>query len=246
MSGRYNKADAERLNAAHTGTSTLATLQSVLNGPIGRDFTVVSSFGAESAVLLDMIARVRPETPVTFIDTGKLFPETLAYRDMLVEQLGLEHVRTVHPRKADVLALDGDGKLSQRDTDACCQLRKVDVLARALDGVTAWITGRKAFQSLTRARLPLFEIDEDGRLKYNPLASWTADMIDSYAEERLLPRHPLVPFGYLSIGCMPCTSPVAPGEDPRAGRWRGLDKTECGIHRPTPEDLTPDSAALRI
>lgn len=241
----FTQEEADALNARHTGRPTLEVLAEVLGSDIGREFVAVSSFGAESAVLLDLIARVRTDVPVVFIDTGKLFDETQAYRETLTEQLGLEQVRTVRPRKAEVAAKDPDGHLWSTDTDACCALRKVDVLARALEGVSAWMTGRKAFQALTRARLPLFEV-EDGRLKFNPLASWTADDVDAYAEERLLPLHPLVPFGYLSIGCMPCTSPVAPGEDPRAGRWRGIGKTECGIHRPTAEDLTPDAAALRI
>jgi phosphoadenosine phosphosulfate reductase len=241
----FDQADADALNAHYASMPTQDMLAAVLASDIGRDFVVVSSFGAESAVLLDLVAHVRPETPVVFIDTGRLFPETLAYRDQLVELLGLEQVRTARPRKSEVTLQDPHLTLWSTDSDACCKLRKVDALDRALDGVSAWITGRKAHQSLTRASLPLFEID-NGRLKFNPLAQWSADMVDSYAEERDLPRHPLVPFGYLSIGCMPCTSPVAPGEDPRAGRWRGMEKTECGIHQPTAEDLTPDAAAFRI
>jgi len=213
-----------------------ATAQEILMAAIRHQFAggiaMVSSFGADSAVLLHMVAQIDPSTPVVFVDTVKLFPATLLYRDELIEKLGLTDVRTFKPSNEDLGAQDPAGMLWMSDTDACCHIRKVVPLARALTGFEAWISGRKRFQSSTRSNLDVFEIDE-GRVKVNPLADWTAAEILDYAKTHDLPPHPLVAQGYPSIGCMPCTSKVAPGEDPRSGRWRGQDKTECGIHWPT-------------
>lgn len=192
---------------------------------------VVSSFGTESAVLLHLVAQADPNAEVIFVDTLKLFGETLRYRDQLVAELGLTHVRTVEPDPLQIAIRDAKGLLWMRSRDACCELRKVEPLQRALRGVPAWISGRKAFQAQSRQTLQLFEWSE-GRLKINPLAGWSKDDLEAYFLKHNLPRHPLEAEGYLSIGCMPCTTPVKPGEDPRAGRWRGIDKTECGIHMP--------------
>lgn len=191
---------------------------------------VVSSFGAEAVVLLRMISRVRPDLPVIFIDTGKLFGETLRYRDRLQHVLGLEDVRTVGPRLSEVADLDPMGLLNRESPDACCDLRKTKVLERAMVNHDSWINGRKRYQSHSRTKLSILEKDENDRLKLTPLADWTAQDIRDYIIEENLPMHPLVKQGYLSIGCFPCTSKVPPGEDPRAGRWQGSDKVECGIH----------------
>jgi phosphoadenosine phosphosulfate reductase len=196
---------------------------------------VVSSFGAESAVLLHLVAAIDPTTPVLFVDTGRHFPETIDYRDRLVAHLGLRGVRSVGPTAQEVAELDADLSRATWDPDGCCAFRKVAPLQRALAGYDAWISGRKRFQASTRLDLPVFEAD-DSHVKVNPLASWSANDISTYVARHRLPPHPLVAQGYLSIGCAPCTSIVARGEDPRAGRWRGLDKTECGIHRPTPTE----------
>ena len=195
------------------------------------DIALVSSFGAESVVLLHMLAIARPEAPVLFIDTQMLFAETLVYQQELAERLGLRDVRTVRARHLELAARDGDDTLHQRDTDACCALRKVEPLQNALAGFDGWITGRKRFQGGARQELQFFEVEDGtGRIKVNPLAHWDPDDIRTYMDENRLPRHPLVAQGYPSIGCMPCTSPVAEGEDPRSGRWRGEEKEECGIH----------------
>jgi phosphoadenosine phosphosulfate reductase len=190
---------------------------------------VVSSFGADSAVLLGLVADVDRATPVVFLDTGKLFAETLAYRDRLVARLGLSDVRTIRPDRAALAAEDAAGDLWRRDPDRCCELRKVEPLARALAGFAAWINGRKRYQSAARSQLPAVE-RVDGRIKLNPLADWTPERIEAHFAAHGLPRHPLEAEGYRSIGCAPCTSPVSEDEDERAGRWRGLEKTECGIH----------------
>ncbi len=190
---------------------------------------LVSSFGADSAILLHMVSEIDKATPVIFIDTQQLFSETLAYRDKLVAQLALTKVKTVKPDAKLLAKEDEDKFLWARNPDRCCEIRKVLPLANALQGYDAWITGRKRFQAATRASLPLFEADGE-RIKVNPLAGWTKAEIDAYFETHGLPRHELIAKNYLSIGCVPCTSPVRPGEDARAGRWRDRGKTECGVH----------------
>ncbi|GAB4147686.1 MAG: phosphoadenylyl-sulfate reductase [Sphingomonadales bacterium] len=217
------------LNEKYAGASAQQIIAGVLKDDYPGAVSLVSSFGTESAVLLHMAAQIDSAIDVVFIDTGKLFGETLRYRDRLVGLLGLSRVRTVLPKSALTDASDAKGALWAQNPDRCCYIRKVEPLARALKDVNVWISGRKAFQSGSRAQLDVFELAE-GRLKINPLARWTAADIDAYFTEHQLPSHPLEADGYRSIGCMPCTSPVAAGEDPRAGRWRGQDKTECGLH----------------
>ncbi len=217
----------ERYGNAEPGDVLRAMIQEEFPGRVA----LVSSFGAESAALLHLIAQIDRATPVVFLDTGKLFGETKKYRDQLIETLGLTGVRSVMPDPAAVAARDPKGILWSQNPDACCILRKVEPLERALAPFDAWFTGRKAFQASTRAALPVFEI-ENGRIKVNPIVRWTKADIDAYFDAHDLPHHPLEADGYLSIGCMPCTSRVEPGEDARAGRWRGSDKIECGIHLP--------------
>ena len=191
----------------------------------------VSSFGADSAVLLHMIAAVDPALPVIFLDTGQHFGETLAYRDDLVADLGLTDLRIVHPREAALAARDPEGILHRTDTDACCDIRKVEPMDRAVAPFSAWFTGRKRFQAATRAALPAFEA-VGPRIRINPLAAWSGSDLAAYMDRHGLRANPLVAYGYLSIGCFPCTQAVKPGEDARSGRWAGQAKTECGIHLP--------------
>ncbi|KAB7647584.1 phosphoadenylyl-sulfate reductase [Polymorphobacter fuscus] len=223
--------DVARLTAKYAGVATEAMLADLLAGELRGRVAAVSSFGSESAVLLDMVAAVDKDVPVIFVNTQKIFGETLAYRDTLAEQLGFTDLRVYRPDPRLLAAKDATSLRWSYDPDGCCDLRKVEPLRRALAPFDAWISGRKGFQGKTRAALPRFELDE-GRLKVNPLADWTRDAIDAAFTARKLPRHPLEAQGYPSVGCVPCTSQVQPGEDPRAGRWRGWDKTECGIHDP--------------
>jgi len=223
-------ARAAALNARYRLHSATAVLERALSDPSVGRVAMVSSFGAESVALLHMVAVIDPATPVLFIDTAMLFPETLAYQSEVAARLGLRDLRRIRARALDVAIEDRDGTLHRRDTDACCDLRKTRPLERALYGFDAWITGRKRYQSGTRAALEFFETDGDDRLKINPLAHWDPADVRDYMDNNRLPRHPLVARGYPSIGCAPCTSPVAAGEDPRAGRWRGQAKDECGIH----------------
>jgi len=227
----YTDEDAAAYEARFAGVPAPDMLRTLLTGELHGQIAAVSSFGTESAVLLHMVASADRATPVVFTDTLKMFPETLAYRDTLVDRLGLLDVRVIQPDATLLAAKDPEGIRHGYDPDGCCDLRKVEPLARGLAPFEAWISGRKGFQAGTRRALPRFEV-ENGRLKLNPLADWDKAALDDYFAAHNLPRHPLEAEGYLSIGCAPCTSKVKPGEDPRAGRWRGFDKIECGIHQP--------------
>jgi phosphoadenosine phosphosulfate reductase len=189
----------------------------------------ISSFGADSAVLLDMIARVDRTLPVLFLETGKHFGETLDYRDRLVDDLGLTDLRIVTPLESALSRKDPNGLLHGSDPDACCAIRKVEPMARAVGPYRAWFTGRKRFQSDTRRALPVFEA-VGPRVRINPLAAWGTAELAAYMRANDLREHPLVAYGYLSIGCFPCTEPARPDGDARSGRWAGRAKTECGIH----------------
>jgi phosphoadenosine phosphosulfate reductase len=200
---------------------------------VGREhLAVVSSFGTESAALLKVMADVDPAIPVVFLDTGWLFEETLAYRDTLIATLGLRDVHSIKPLEETLSREDPDRELWFSDPDACCRIRKVEPLARALAPFKAWINGRKRFQGGLRATIPV--VEQDGvRLKFNPFANISREQIEAIYRLANLPPHPLAASGYLSVGCMPCTSRTSPDEDARAGRWRGRAKTECGIHTVT-------------
>jgi len=215
--------DAE-LRDAHPSTVISAALDT-----FGDRLALVSSFGAESAVLLHLAARADPDIAVLFLDTGMLFGQTLDYRRQLATRLGLTGVRDLRPRFEDLAIGDPGAELWKTDTDACCHIRKVLPLDAALEGFDAWITGRKRFHGGARLRLPVVEMD-GGKLKFNPLANWSKAELDAYAADHDLPAHPLVAAGFPSIGCWPCTEAVDEGDDARAGRWAGSQKTECGIH----------------
>jgi phosphoadenosine phosphosulfate reductase len=201
---------------------------------VGREhLAVVSSFGTESAALLKATAEVDPAIPVVFLDTGWLFEETLAYRDTLIAQLGLRDVRSSQPLEQALSRKDPERELWFSDPDACCRIRKVEPLARALAPFRAWINGRKRFQGGARAAMPVVE-DDGNRLKFNPFANISREEVSAIYAAAGLPPHPLAAQGYSSVGCMPCTSRTVSGEDARAGRWRGRSKTECGIHTVKP------------
>ena len=204
---------------------------------------LVSSFGAEAAVLLHRLAQIDRSVPVIFLDTGKMFGETLRYRDTLVERLGLTDIRC--PKPDDEVRQDPDGTLWMSRPDACCFLRKVAPLNRALHGFDAWISGRKRIHGGTRGTLPLREAAVDGKVKINPMADWDRADIESYFAHFDLPAHPLVADGYFSIGCMPCTGRSTSRDDPRSGRWAGLAKTECGIHLPLGASMQASATASR-
>lgn len=226
--GRAVRALAAELDARMSHMHPRDILRIALEDVAPGRIALVSSFGADSVALLHMAAGIDPAVPVIFLSTGKHFEETLSYRDDLARRLGLLNVIDLAPRPEEVAREDPDGRLHAADPDACCALRKVRPLHEALADYAGWVTGRRRDQALTRRTMPV--VEPDGvRLKLNPLAMWTQDDVDAYIEAHDLPRHPLVPFGYLSIGCAPCTAP-ATGGDARSGRWAGLGKTECGIH----------------
>lgn len=210
------------------GHSAELTLRKAIKAYEG-DIVLATSMGVDSAVLLHMVSRIAPDLPVIFLDTGKHFRETLAYRDELIKQFGLTNFQNIRPDQDELFAEDYDGRLNETDTDSCCDLRKVRPLDRVIKTYGARITGRKRYQTPERANMAILEVGgvQD---KVNPLAYWSAKDVTQYMRQHNLPPHPLLSLGYKSIGCQPCTTRVADGEDPRAGRWRNSDKTECGIH----------------
>ncbi len=210
----------------------VALLRRAITHEFAGRFAVVSSFGANSAMLLALVADIDRTVPVLFLDTGMHFPQTLAYRAELAARLGLTDMRAIAPDPAELAARDPRDELHRFLPDDCCAVRKVAPLQRALAPFAAWATGRRRHQGAARATLKFVET-VDGRQKFNPLAGWSAERIADELARRDLPRHPLVAQGFPSIGCAPCTRAVRPGEDARAGRWAGHAKTECGIHRPT-------------
>lgn len=243
----------QALQAAYEGVTGQALLELMIKQEFPGEIAVVSSFGAESAVLLHMVSEVDPTVPVIFLNTGKLFGETLRYRDRLQERLGLTDVRAVGPLPGDLAARDPEGGLWNSDPNGCCFIRKVLPLERALADFKASITGRKRFQTSARAALPAIEEEAARgtgapgdavagagagatRFKINPLSQWDLAALNRYIDRERLPRHPLVKDGYLSIGCMPCTERVPEGGGYRDGRWAGRDKDECGIHLPINQD----------
>lgn len=223
---------AEELHRRYAAQEAQAA-QDILREAITTDFPgrigLVSSFGTDAVVLLHMVSRIDPYVPVIFLDTQMHFPETLAYRDELVARLGLCNIQTVSPHPAGVRADDPDGNLHKQNADLCCHVRKTLPMLAALRALSAWITGRKRHQAQTRTELSLFEA-QDRWIKVNPLIDWSAGDVADYIAAHDLPQHPLKAQGYLSVGCAPCTRPVSPGEDARAGRWADSAKTECGIH----------------
>jgi len=215
--------------ARYSGFDGVDVLEPLIKRLYRGRIAMVSSFGAESAVLLHMVAQVDPTVPVIFIDTRKHFWETLSYRSKLVDRLGLTDIRNIQPDADDLRLLDPAGELHKTAPDMCCHIRKTAPLEKALKGFDAWISGRKRFHGGGRAGIPTIE-PADGRLKIEPLARFTASDLEAYMSHYDLPRHPLLAEGYRSIGCMPCTVKGGTVDNPRAGRWFGTSKTECGIH----------------
>ena len=207
------------LNGMFDEMDGVAVLRQAVTELLADDVAIVSSFGADSSVLLHMVSVVDPTLPVYFLETGKHFPETLAYV-----------VIALTPDAKDLLRFDPSGDLWETDPDSCCHIRKTEPLNAEVAGLGGWVTGRKRHQTKERGVLPHFELTSDDRIKVNPLAYFSDADITDYKQKFGLPEHPLYARGYKSIGCAPCTSIVAEGEDPRAGRWRGLNKKECGIH----------------
>jgi phosphoadenosine phosphosulfate reductase len=190
----------------------------------GDDLVFTSSF--EDAVLIDVVAKAAPATTIVLLDTQYHFAETLWYVDQLTDRYGL-NLKVVRPLEHIV-----PNNLWQQDVEACCDVRKVEPLRRALQDKAGWITGVRRADGPTRVNTPIVSWDIGRSLaKINPLATWTDDDVATYALIHELPAHPLSDKGYASIGCWPCTRPVAPGEDRRAGRWSGNAKTECGLHK---------------
>lgn len=197
----------------------------------GEGVSATSSFQTQSVPLLHMLARVTPEMPVLFLDTGFHFPETLAFRDRLVREYGLR-LRSLYPAMGHEGFQHQYGDLYRRDPNLCCYINKVEPLKRAMRDLRAWVSGIRRDQTAERSQAEIISLQADGTYKICPLLAWTRQNILAYVYEYDLPEHPLRARGYLSIGCAPCTRPVLDGQDERAGRWAGQNKTECGLHLP--------------
>lgn len=223
--------DAAQLNAiveGHAGLEGRELVSAVIRNAKGR-VALLSSFGAESSVLLHMVSEIEPNLPVLFLDTLKLFPDTIAYREQLARELGLTNVQNIVPDKDDLIRVDANGFLHQIDKDACCNVRKTLPMQKAFAAYDVIISGRKRFHGATRETLEFLTV-QDGKIKVEPLAGFSALDLHNYMQVHHLPSHPLRLQGYRSIGCEPCTSIGGTDDDPRAGRWAGTEKTECGIH----------------
>ena len=221
---------AAELNARYAHHAAPDILAHALDDPMVGPTALVSSFGAEAVVLLHMVSVIDRTTPVLFIDTEMLFPETLDYQKDVAEALRLSNVQIIRPDRDQTFLKDPNNGMHRTKPDACCALRKTQPLEAALAPYDAWITGRKRFHGGQRRMLSFFEAEGNARIKINPLAHFSREDVADYITNNRLPRHPLVAKGFASIGCLPCTTRVAQDEDVRAGRWRGLDKDECGIH----------------
>ncbi|MCS1350038.1 phosphoadenylyl-sulfate reductase [Mechercharimyces sp. CAU 1602] len=198
----------------------------------GDSITLASSFGAEDVVLIDKLARIRSDIDIFYLDTGLLFPQTYKTRDELARRYNLTFIRVVPRWTVDEQEKEKGAALWKRDPNQCCHIRKVEPLQKVLSHYKAWITGIRREQSPTRAHTQVVEWDDTFSIcKLNPLAFWKKEEVWDYIHKNKVPYNPLHDQDYPSIGCIPCTRAVKPGEDPRAGRWSGSAKTECGLHR---------------
>jgi phosphoadenosine phosphosulfate reductase len=195
----------------------------------GDDAGISSSFGAESACLLSLATRIKPDIKVMFVDTGFLFGETLAFRDALTSRLKLNVVE-FGPKIPHAEFLAQYGRLYEKDPDLCCEINKVEPMRRAIAGLKAWMSGVRADQTAYRKGLKTVELKPNGLYKVSPILAWDAKKVFYYLKEQGLPMHPLWEKGYASIGCEPCTAVPGNPDDPRSGRWKGQNKSECGIH----------------
>ena len=198
----------------------------------GPDVALATGFGAEGCVLVAMLAEINRDARIFYLDTDVLFPETYALRDRLEARYGVRFERRATRLSLNAQAAEHGERLWERRPDLCCQLRKIEPLKEMLSGLRGWITAIRREQSPARATAGVVERDAKfGLIKINPLARWTSREVWNYIARYDVPYNPLHDHGYPSIGCAPCTSPVQIGEDTRAGRWRGTQKTECGLHQ---------------
>jgi phosphoadenosine phosphosulfate reductase len=223
--------DALARKSAELETADAADIIRWASEQFGSKLTFATSLGIEDCIVTDMIAR--QSLPVSFftLDTGLLFPETYALKDEIEKKYGIEILAVKPEYTVDEQAARSGAELWLRDPDQCCELRKMQPLRSTLANYDAWITAIRRDQTPERANAPVVSWDgRFGLVKVNPLVRWTFADVQAYVHEHGVPYNPLHDQNYPSIGCMPCTSPVRPGEDPRSGRWRGTEKTECGLH----------------
>ena len=225
----FNNFDFQNFCFKYSKLNAVNILKVMIKDIFHNKIVVTSSFGAESVVILHLVSKVDLNTPIIFLNTGKLFPETLEYVNTLRRKLKLNKIKILNPDFEELQIQDEKNDLYKINPDLCCQIRKVIPLQKALKNFDAWINGRKRFHDFERKNIKQIE-KVNGLIKINPLYDWSFKDIQNYININKLPEHPLVKKGYKSIGCIPCTSKVTDDEPHRSGRWINNKKTECGIH----------------
>ncbi len=228
----WTEGELKKVSESLEGKEPQAALKWAVENFDTPDIALACSFGAEDVVLVDMLVKIRPDARIFYLDTDLLFKESHDVRARLAEKYGIKPERHGAKTTLDDMAKEFGPELWKREPDKCCDIRKMVPLAHALSGLRAWITGIRRDQAPTRANAPVVSWDSKFKLvKINPLVRWTSNDVWEYIRKNDVPYNVLHDRDYPSIGCEPCTKPVKPGEDPRAGRWAGFQKTECGLHK---------------
>ena len=229
----YNNYDFQKFSEQFSKLNAFNLLKIMIKKIFLKKIVVTSSFGAESIVILHLVSRIDKNIAIIFLNTGKLFPETLEYLNKVKKILNLKNIKVQKPSLKDLRINDPKGLLHKSNPELCCKLRKVVPLEHAIAPYKGWINGRKRFHGLERSNIKKIE-KLNSIIKINPLADWNFKKITNYIKKYKLPEHPLVEKGYKSIGCVPCTSKIAEDDSHRSGRWKNLKKNECGIHSYNP------------
>ena len=230
---KFSNFNFQNFYKKHSNLDSKKLLKIMIKNIFYKKIAVTSSFGAESAVILHLVSKIDRTVPVIFLNTEKLFPETLKYLQNIKKKLHLKNIKICKPDKNYLKKHDPDGKLHKTNPNLCCHIRKILPLRKSMKNYDAWINGRKRFHGFERTKLKKIEM-VNGLIKINPLADWSFNQIKNYMLNNDLPEHPLVAEGYKSIGCQPCTSKSK--DSIRDGRWADSLKSECGIHVNEEED----------
>tara|TARA_B100000029_G_scaffold79792_1_gene71301 strand:+ start:3805 stop:4503 length:699 start_codon:yes stop_codon:yes gene_type:complete len=224
-----NNSEFQKLSEKFSKLDSINLLNVMIKKIFSKKIVLTSSFGSESIVILHMISKIDRSTPVIFINTGKLFPETLDYAKKIINLLKLNNILVLKPLNKDLKIKDPNENLYKKNPDECCKIRKVFPLEKIINNYDAWITGRKRIHGFEREFINKIE-KSSTHIKINPLADWSLEKINKYIKKNNLPEHPLISKGYKSIGCFTCTNKVIYNESIRSGRWKNFKKKECGIH----------------
>ncbi|MBW7956709.1 MAG: phosphoadenylyl-sulfate reductase [Deltaproteobacteria bacterium] len=232
MSRKWTEEELKKVSDSLEGKSPEEAIRWAVENFSTSELSLACSFGAEDVALVDMLVKIKPDARIFYLDTDLLFKESLDVKDRLIAKYGIKPERYGAKSTLEEMAAEHGPELWKKQPDKCCDIRKMIPLAEALSGLKCWITGIRRDQAPTRANAPVVSWDAKfGLAKVNPLVRWTSEDVWKYIKANGVPYNVLHDQNYPSIGCEPCTKPVAPGEDPRAGRWAGFQKTECGLHK---------------